>query len=377
MKKLNYLICGVLMIVALVGCNKTASNKNENDTITITDMMKREVVVPNNVDNVICIGAGSLRLYSYVAPISKLSGVEEVEKSDSKIKLPKRPYQVLYQNELDMLPSCGIGGPKGQVPDMEKIIACKPDVIFSTIKDVEVMNDVTAKTNRPVVILNYGSEGPFGPEVKESLSLIGEVMDMKTRANEINSYIDSLIDDLDTRTKDLCDSEKTNVYLGALGNFGMHGLEFSQANNNILNVCHIKNVLDGMVAPGPEAKIDEEILKTINPELVIIDAGGYSKTIAELNDKEHNLKSIFEGWDAFKNGNVYVELPYKVYYMQVEIGFCNAYFNSKLAHGEAFSDLDIEAKCIEIFKEFYGKDCYKDYVAKAGLSDIVFKKLVY
>ena len=48
--------------------------------ITVTDMMGRQVeVIPGSYKKVVCIGAGALRMYSYIGDVNLLCGVEDID----------------------------------------------------------------------------------------------------------------------------------------------------------------------------------------------------------------------------------------------------------------------------------------------------------
>ncbi|MBO4781681.1 MAG: hypothetical protein J5522_04745, partial [Lachnospiraceae bacterium] len=49
-------------------------------TITVTDMIGREVeVTPGSYTRVVCIGAGALRMYTYIGSVDLLCGVEDID----------------------------------------------------------------------------------------------------------------------------------------------------------------------------------------------------------------------------------------------------------------------------------------------------------
>ena len=83
MKKLVIALCVVMIVlvstVSFIGCTKD----DTQGTQVVTDMIGREVSVPLNPQRIVCIGAGALRLYSYIGDMTKLCGVENVEKADT------------------------------------------------------------------------------------------------------------------------------------------------------------------------------------------------------------------------------------------------------------------------------------------------------
>ena len=154
-KILALLLAGVMLLsLAVCGGAEAAETKSteapvttaaptESAEITITDMIGREVsVVPGSFQNVVCIGAGGLRMYSSIGDVNLLCGVEDIDNTTLKER-PKmfdavaRPYVLAYGDVFSTLPSCGVGGPMAQAAEAEKILACSPDIVISEFEDVE------------------------------------------------------------------------------------------------------------------------------------------------------------------------------------------------------------------------------------------------
>ena len=174
MKRSLAFILAVLMLLALCACGQTTAPtqtaaptqaetpvstekptqteapaettepaSTEPEAITITDMIGREVTVtPGSYRRVVCIGAGALRMYSYIGDVSLLCGVEDIDNT-SLSERPKmfdsvaRPYILAYGEGFTALPSCGVGGPQAQTAEAEKILSCNPDIVISEYEDVE------------------------------------------------------------------------------------------------------------------------------------------------------------------------------------------------------------------------------------------------
>jgi len=97
MKKYVSFILAVLILLSLCACGTAKPVETlpaepvlqpdmpaETDTapaeVTVTDMIGREVViVPGSYKRVVCIGAGALRMYSYIGDVALLAGVEDID----------------------------------------------------------------------------------------------------------------------------------------------------------------------------------------------------------------------------------------------------------------------------------------------------------
>ena len=115
-KRILRIMTGILILSILfsgiTGCTDDASGGD----LVVTDMLGREVTISGDVETAVCIGPGTLRLYTYVADVDKLCGVEQIE-LDNPIG---RPYTMVY-TQLSDLTVIGPGGPANS-PDAEQVI---------------------------------------------------------------------------------------------------------------------------------------------------------------------------------------------------------------------------------------------------------------
>ena len=121
--KLNRIVALLLALVMLLACSAMA--EGDAHETTITDMIGREVtIIPGSYTRVVCIGAGALRMYSYIGDTALLCGVEDIDNTSLEDR-PKmfdsvaRPYVIAYGDVFAALDSCGVGGPNAQAAEAE------------------------------------------------------------------------------------------------------------------------------------------------------------------------------------------------------------------------------------------------------------------
>lgn len=345
----SFFLILLVLVGMFAGCH--SGSGEEKESVTVTDLMGRNVSVPRDVQRVVCIGAGALRLYCYVGDMAKLCGVEECEKG---FLISVRPYQTLYEDLFCSLPSIGSGGPQG-TPDAEAILSVRPDVIFSLYTaDASAMDELQSKTGIPVVVLSYGKTEAFDEAILRSVTLMGQVLGRTERAKEVTETIRLIADDLDDRTKSIPDSEKKTVYLGCQSNYGTHGIGSTTAGYSLFDAVHAKNVLDLAGYQGYQKSLDTETIVTLAPDVMFLDAGG----LAILADEYRKNSTVFDSMKAFRNGEVYLTMPYNAYYTNLEIAYANAYFIGKTLYPEAFADVDIAEKAGEIATALLGENIF-------------------
>ena len=347
-------------LFAFSACDKDKDTANGK---TVTDLLGREVTVPEKINRVVCIGAGSLRLYTYVGDLSKLVGVEDIDGDGKDFNgvLSIRPYKMVNKDLFKSLPSCGKGGPQGS-PEAEKILNLNPDIVFSLYtSDKAAMDDLQQKIGKPVVVLSYGKTEAFDANVKKSIALLGDILNRKERANELLSFISDTETYLSSIGEGIDKDEKKTVYLGCQSNYGTHGIESSSANYSIFDVSKIRNVLDENGYKGYQKSLDLEKLVKMNPQRIVLDAGGLYILKTQLQDKDKS--EILNSLSAFQNGEIYLQMPYNAYYTNLETAYADAYFDAWVQYHDIAPEklnFDYVEKAREIYTLFLGKDCYND-----------------
>jgi iron complex transport system substrate-binding protein len=348
-----------VLSVFLVGCN--AANPNKTETVSITDLLGREVSVPADISRVVAIGPGALRLYVYAGNLDYVVGVEQIE-ADSPTG---RPY-LLANPELAELPVIGQGGPNN-APDPEKILTLAPDVIFSTYAtDAAAADELQTKTGIPVVVISYGTIGfgvttIFGEAVQDSLRLIGDITGQTEKAQAAIDLLQKIQQDLDSRAKDVSDADKPSVYVGGLGARGTHGIGSTQGRYALLDAIHARNVVDETGESG-SIMIDKEKLLAWDPDFIFIDQGGFA---AVLEDYQKN-PTFYQSLSAVQNGQVYAQLPYNYYNTNIDTAIADAYYLGKILYPAAFADIDPEQKADEIYRSLLGQPAYAQMAESFG-----------
>ena len=363
----------LLALVAVMGLGAAAiveSTAKGAEPVVITDMIGREVeIVPGSYTRVVCIGAGALRMYSYVGDVAILSGVEDIDNITLQSR-PKmfdsvaRPYVLAFSDEFSSLPSCGVGGPQAQVAEAEKILACNPDIVISEYEDVQKEDALQEQLGVPVITLRSGANGVFDDAFKGSLRLLGTVFGKEDRAGEIVSYIDAQTAELTGRTAGVAEEDKPSVYICGLGNWGTTNHLMTAQNYISFNVANVKNVVNDLAKNGIQA-IEAEKFVALGKDMdfIFIDTAAV-KNIKPLYAQD---STMFDSCKAWNDGEVYLQMAYNAYYTNYEIALANTWFIAKTVYPELFGDIDIKAKLDEITAVFLGKEL-ADEVYACGAS---------
>jgi iron complex transport system substrate-binding protein len=343
-------ICFCVVCLILWG---TGSLSAAIGTITVTDMVGREVAVPFDPKRIVCIGPGTLRLIVYLQAESKVVGVEEIEKMNPR----GRPYWLAHP-ELWDLPHCGPGGPVSinKKPDLEAILSVAPQIIFVTYMKASLAGEVQQTLGIPVVVLSYGAFATFDETVYDSLRLAGKILNRSKRADNVITYIESMRKDLAQRTGNVPENKKPSVYVGGIGYRGAHGIGSTEQRYAPFEWVHADNVANPLKASaGTHVFVDKEMLLKLNPDVIFIDGGGYALVV---KDYVKNI-SFYQALKAFSNQKVYTLHPFNWYVTNIGTVLADAVAVGKLLHADRFEEVDPESMADEIYTFLVGKPVYR------------------
>lgn len=353
----------MLFAVAMVVFGAFAASVSESSapakaqSVVVTDMVGRQVeIVPGSYTRVVCIGAGALRLYSYINGSDLLCGVEDIENKTLQNR-PKMfdsvalPYHIAFGDVFASLPSCGVGGPQAQVAEAEKILSCNPDIVISEYEDVDKSNALQEQLGVPVITLKPG-QSVFADAFKDTLRLLGKVFCREERAEEIVSFVETETQAIRARVDAIAEADKPSVYICGLGNWGTTNHLMTSPNFPLFEVAGVKNVLTDLATKGNQS-IEKEKFVAIGSDIdiMIIDAAAV-KNIRPLYAED---STMFDSVKAWKEGEVYLQLAFNAYYTNYELALADTWFIAKSVYPQLFGDIDMNAKLDEITKIFLGK----------------------
>lgn len=382
-KKLFALLLAAAMVLALCACGGEAAETpapTPEDTapasepvaggeITITDMIGREVTVtPGSYERVVCIGAGALRMYSYIGDVELLCGVEDIDNLslDERPKMfdgVARPYVLAYEDVFSALPSCGVGGPNAQAAEAEKILACDPDIVISEYEDVEKEDALQEQLGVPVITLRAGTDGVFDQAFADTMAMLGTIFNEEEKAVELIAFIEAERAEIESRTANIADEDKPSVYICGLGNWGTTNHLMTAQDYISFEVANVKNVVTDLASSGIQP-IEEEKFVSLGEDMdiIIMDAAAV-KNIQPLYAEDN---TIFDSCKAWREGEVYLQMAYNAYYTNYEIALINTWFIAKTVYPEAFADIDMTEKTNEITEAFFGQALADEIFACPG-----------
>jgi len=361
MKKIIALLLALTLLFSMAACKKKEQAAADENTaeVTVTDMIGRQVkVTPGSYKRVVCIGAGALRMYSYIGDVTLLAGVEDIDNTSLATRPQMfdsvaRPYMLAYGETFKTLPSCGVGGPQAQAAEAEKILSCNPDIVISEFEDVSKSDALQEQLGVPVIVLGTGIDGVFDTQFAGSMTLLGKIFGQEEKAAKLNQFVADEKAAIEARVANIPEADKPSVYICGLGNWGTTNHLMTAENYVSFRVAGVKNAVSGLGIQGIGAIEAEKFVSLGDKmDIIIMDAAAV-KNIKPLYAAD---PTMFDTCKAWQNGQVYLEMAYNAYYTNFEIALINTWFIAKTVYPEAFSDVDMTAKTNEITKEFLGKE---------------------
>ena len=338
---------------------ESAAPSEAPSEITVTDMIGRELTVtPGSYTRVVCIGAGALRMYSYIGDVSLLCGVEDIdnltlEERPKMFDSVARPYVLAYGDVFSTLPSCGVGGPNAQAAEAEKILSCNPDIVISEYEDVEKEDALQEQLGVPVVTLKSGPNGVFDDAFSQSMTLLGQIFGEEEKAEALVSFIAAETAEIAERTASIADEDKPAVYVCGLGNWGTTNHLMTSQTYASFEAANIRNVVTDLGANGVQPiEVEKFVALGADMDIIVMDAAAV-KNIKPLYQED---PTMFDSCKAWQTGEVYLEMAYNAYYTNYEIALINTWFIAKSVYPDLFADVDITAKTNEITSAFLGKE---------------------
>ena len=365
-KKLLALLLALATAISMFGCGVQQDTPVEDAAVTVTDMIGREVTVtPGSYERVVCVGAGALRMYSYIGDVKLLAGVEDIDNTtlaDRPMMFDSvaRPYVLAYGDTFNTLPSCGVGGPMAQAAEAEKILSCDPDIVISEFEDVEKSDALQQQLGVPVITLSAGSRGVFDEKFSGSMELLGKIFGQEEKAARLNQFVADEKAAIEAKVADIAEADKPSVYICGLGNWGTTNHLMTAEKYVSFEVAGVKNVVSdlGIEGVGP---IEEEKFVELGEkmDIIIMDAAAV-KNIKPLYAED---PTMFDTCKAWKDGEVYLEMAYNAYYTNYEIALINTWFIAKTVYPEVFADVDLTAKTNEVTQMFLGAELAEEIFA--------------
>ena len=199
--KINVVAIVAILVVAGAATVILSLSGNESSSgETVTDELGREVKLPEEINSIVCMGAGSLRLVSYLSSVDRVVGVEP---QGAFYQSSDQTFYAVYKETLDQLPRVAT--------DAESLIECDPDVVITSSIDLTAVNLLQDRTGITVYAVNNAYE--INDKYFTQLLNLGKFLGKEDRARELVDGTKSLIEDITSKVTGTYDGK---AYAGGM-----------------------------------------------------------------------------------------------------------------------------------------------------------------
>lgn len=351
----------LLTLLISPACSKLDSkpadqgNHPEKEMRILTDYRGRQVEIPQNLESIICVNVGALRLTTYMQALDLVAGVEANELKATASK----PFSYINKEAFAKLPLIGDNG----LTYDEEIIKLQPQLIVAALEkeDAQALEEKLAIPVFAIAIIDS-----LGEDLYDNLHLLGQVYHKEARAQELTDYLKGLEEDLAGRTSKIPEEDKPTVYVGGISYKGAHGFDGTEGAYSPFNLIGARNLADQTGKKGP-FNIDLEKILEWDPDIIFLDFNGMEL----INEYLFKNPSYFDSLSAVKNDLLYSQISFRSNAMNVELAYADAYYAGKIIFPQEFTDLDPALKADEIFQMLLGESYYE--ILKANKYE--FKKM--
>ncbi|MBN2552710.1 MAG: iron ABC transporter substrate-binding protein [Spirochaetales bacterium] len=351
-----------LVMLGTLCCHAAGSVEGENDPrtiesgrqITVVDASGREISVPLDPGHVICSGAGSLRLLTYLQAQDRAVAVDDME--GRRPRFDARPYS-LANPQFAALPLFG----EFRGHDNPELIAAldpQPQVIFKTFSSTGTDPlELERQTGIPVVVLDYGDLSSYREQFYTALRTMAAIMARGERAEELIAFFETTIADLDGRTADIPQEEKKSCYIGGIAYRGPHGFQSTEPTYPPFMFVNADNVAwapGGSLAELEHADVAKEQLVFWDPDVLFVDVSTLQSDPRASAVYELQSDPAYTELTAVRTGEVYGVLPYNWYTVNFGSILADSYFVGQVLYPERFRDIEPAAKADEIYEFLVG-----------------------
>ena len=360
--KHKILLTIVLISLGALCCFAAGSAEGEKDPraiesgrqITVVDASGREISVPLDPLHVICSGAGSLRLLTYLQAQDRAVAVDDME--GRRPRFDARPY-ALANPQFAALPLFG----EFRGHDNPELIAAldpQPQVIFKTfsLTGTDPL-ELERQTGIPVVVLDYGDLSSYREAFYTALRTMAAIMAREQRAEEVIAFFETTIADLDGRTADIPQEEKKSCYIGGIAYRGPHGFQSTEPAYPpfmFVNADNVAYAPGGSLAELEHADVAKEQLVFWDPDVLFVDVSTLQSDPRASAVYELQNDPVYTELTAVRSGEVYGVLPYNWYTVNYGSILADSYFAGQVLYPERFRDIEPAAKADEIYEFLVG-----------------------
>jgi len=329
----------IIVAAALAGLSSPAfpNAGQAKNVLTIKDSLDRTVAIPSRVERIITIQPEISRLIVALGAGDTLVGV------DYTLRLRDPLFMIVYP-EGSRLPLVSMA--ENNI-NLEMVLRLKPDLVFVSPYERQIVSALQRKTQIPVVALS--SMGSFSKLVEEA-RLVGRILGRERRADELAAYFDETLRRLGASLKNVPQNKKPRVYLSFGGSLTRTPIFYEPVNAaGGTNVA--EKLLPDFLGVITTAVNIEQIVRW-DPDIILVH-GNYPPPERKVTPVGVLADSRLASVKAVKAKKVYYTFGFWDWWDMAEV-LTETLYLANMFYPDAFPGFDLKREGDAIIKKFYG-----------------------
>jgi len=332
-------ISGAFFAATAPSVASSPAQAGPSPALTVKDDLGRTVAVPAAVKRIVSLQAEITRLVVALGAGGELAGIDYTMRRHDHL------FKYIYPDEA-RLPVVSMA--ENNV-NLETLVSLKPDIIFASPFEKQIVEAIQRKTKIPVVALaSLGDTAKLADELK----LVGRILARERRAEELAAYFSGGLGRVRDRLKDVPAGRKPRVYMSFWGSLTRTPIRYDPvAIAGGLNLAE-KAVPDVLGSAGTTVNVERII--AWNPDVILVH-GNYLPAERTVTVEGILGDSRFASLKAVKSRKVRYTFGFWNWWDMAEVLLETEYL-AALFYPERFPAFDLGRRCDEIHKMFYGLD---------------------
>ncbi len=333
-------VVAVLIVAVAAAVMFSRDSSDDGEGIEIIDALGRTVYVPDDVDEIVCLSAGSVRLACYLGAYDMIVGIDAQDAGT--IGSPANYYKATYRAAYDLGDIANVGSEES----FGEIIVTGADLVVTSLTDRAQVDSLQEKVGIPVIAIDAaGNIDVDDSAFDENLRTLGKAIGRTDRAEELIDAKDGILEDL--ASYKVTSDVSASCYIGGMFYMMQGGLVKTTGNYASFDYTDARNVMSDSNNGNPYDTTVRVIVEA-DPEYMFFDPMTYDSTEAAFDSS----RQVLSATTAVEEGNLYSTVVFKYYGTNWEAELINAYYIGSVIDPETYS-FDIEDKVNAVLDAFY------------------------
>lgn len=316
--------------------------ETQNVKVQITDMLGRELTVPEQIDSVIATSPPSTILVYMLAP-DKVAGWNFINSFNHTLMDEK------YLN----LPV--IGGWYGtESGNYETMISMNPDIVIEGYNTQGDLKDTILPRQEnfgsiPVVAVSGSTVYVLKSE--PTIEFMGTLLDCEDQADKLIDFRNSILTEINDTIKEIPEDQRVHVYY-AEGPKGLATDPSGSQHSQVIDICGGINVANVTLTSGNGmTPVSMEDVMAWNPEVILTHSTQFYNSVYS--------DPLWANIDAVANKRVYLAPQNPFCWIDRPQGphlILGTAWTAKVLYPDQFSDMDLESLTSEFYSDFFHYD---------------------